>query len=158
MMNTHKSPEDRIKELGLRLPAPPKPVATYLPAVRVGNLLFLSGHGPIEGGRPLVTGKVDRDVSEEEAYRVAADVALRCLSTIRSVTGSLDRVERIVRLVGYIASSDGFNKQSQVLNGASDLLVRVFGERGLHARSAVGVKELPLNIPVEIEMVVLLKG
>ena len=152
------SPEDKLRDLGYTLPPPPKPVANYVPLVRVGNLLFLSGHGPIEDGRPLVTGKVDKDVPVERAYEVAADVALRCLSTIKSEIGDLSKVKRIVKLVGYVASSDGFNGQSRVLNGASDLLVNVFGDRGRHSRTAVGVKELPLNIPVEIEMIVLVEG
>jgi len=149
--------EKRIRELGLELPEPSKPVAAYVPCVRVGNLLFVSGHGPVKNGKPTVTGKVGRDITEEKAYDVAAQVALNCLATIKAEVGDLDRVERVVKLLGFVASVEGFSRQPWVINGASELLIKIFGEKGRHARSAIGVNQLPLDIPVEIEMIVEVK-
>jgi len=144
--------EARLRELGIALPEPPRPVANYVRAVRTGNLLFLSGHGPLPGpGR--ARGKVGRDLSVEEAYQVAREVGLNLLASARAELGSLDRIRRVVKVLGMVASAEGFGDQPRVINGFSDLMVEVFGEAGRHARSAVGMAELPMGIPVEIEMV-----
>jgi enamine deaminase RidA (YjgF/YER057c/UK114 family) len=142
----------RIKELGLTLPEP-KPVGNYVPGVVVGNLLYLSGQGPMRDGLPTVRGKVGRDLSVDEAYRVAREVGINLLGSARHVLGSLDRVKRVVKVLGMVNSADGFGDQPGVINGFSDLMVEVFGDRGRHARSAVGMAELPMGIPVEIEMI-----
>ena len=148
------SAEARIKELGLSLPRPPKPGGNYIPGVRVGNLLYLSGHGPSRvDGVPAARGKVGRDLSVEEAYKVARDVGINLLGTARSLLGSLDKVKRVVKVLGMVNSAEGFGDQPKVINGFSDLMVEVFGENGRHARSAVGMAELPSSIPVEIEMI-----
>jgi enamine deaminase RidA (YjgF/YER057c/UK114 family) len=148
------SPEARLKTLGIELPPPPKPVASYVPAVRSGNLVFLSGQGPVAGGKPIFTGKVGAELSEEEGYKAARATILNSLAVLRGEIGSLDRVRRIVKLTGWVNSAPGFARQPWVINGASDLLVEIFGEAGRHARSAVGANELPLGIPVEIELIV----
>lgn len=148
------SPEARLKALGIELPPPPKPVASYVPAVRTGNLVFLSGQGPVAGGKPTVTGKVGAELTEEQGNKAARATILNSLAVLRAEIGSLDRVRRIVKLVGWVNSAPGFVRQPWVINGASDLLVEIFGEAGRHARSAVGANELPLGIPVEIELVV----
>ncbi|OGK81880.1 MAG: hypothetical protein A2X52_21350 [Candidatus Rokubacteria bacterium GWC2_70_16] len=146
--------EARIKELGITLPQPAKPVGNYIPGVRVGNLLFLSGHGPVRvDGQPTARGKVGRDLSTEEAYKVAREVGINLLGSARVILGSLDRVKRIVKVLGMVNSADGFAEQPKVINGFSDLMVEIFGESGRHARSAVGMAELPMGIPVEIEMI-----
>jgi enamine deaminase RidA (YjgF/YER057c/UK114 family) len=146
--------EARIKELGITLPSPPKPMGNYIPGVRVGNLLFLSGHGPIRvGDQPLTRGKVGRDMSTEEAYKVAREVGINLLGSARAVLGSLDKIERVVKVLGMVNAVDGFGEQPKVINGFSDLMVEVFGENGRHARSAVGMGSLPAGIPVEIEMI-----
>ena len=146
--------EDRIRELGISLPPPARPLATYVEAVTTGNLVFLAGHGPILDGKVTATGKIDRDLSIEQGYQVAREVGLHILSTLREELGSLDRVARIVRVFGMVNSSEGFNQQHLVINGCSDLFVEVFGDAGRHARAAVGMASLPLDIPVEIEAVV----
>jgi len=146
--------EQRLKHLGLELPAPPKPVANYVPVVKSGNLLFLSGVLPSRDGQLMMTGKLGEGLTVEQGMEAAKTAVLNGLSIIRSVTGSLDQVTQIVKLVGYIASASGFADQPQVLNGASDLLVSVFGDAGRHARVAVGAAELPRHAPVEIELVV----
>jgi enamine deaminase RidA (YjgF/YER057c/UK114 family) len=142
----------KIKALGIALPEP-KPVGNYVPGVVVGNLLYLSGQGPMRGGIPTVRGKVGRDLSVDEAYQVAREVGINLLGAGRYVLGSLDRVKRIVKVLGMVNSADGFGDQPKVINGFSDLMVEVFGENGRHARSAVGMAELPSGIPVEIEMI-----
>jgi enamine deaminase RidA (YjgF/YER057c/UK114 family) len=149
-----KSPESRLAELGIRLPPAPKPLASYVPAVRTGNLVYLAGQGPIADGKPTVTGKVGAELTEEEGASAARASALVALSALRAEIGSLDRVRRIVKVVGFVNSAPGFTRQPWVVNGASELLIEIFGEAGRHARSAVGVNELPLNIPVEVEIVV----
>ena len=146
--------EQKLKQLGLELPAPPKPVANYLPAVRSGDLLFLSGVLPSREGQLIMTGKLGENLTVEQGIEAARLAVLNGLSIIRSEAGSLDRVKQIVKMVGYIASAPGFTDQPQVLNGASDLLVSVFGESGRHARVAVGAAELPRCAPVEIELIV----
>lgn len=146
------SAEAKVKELGLTLPEP-KPVGNYVPGVIVGNLLYLSGQGPVRGGVPMVRGKVGRDLSVEDAQKVAREVGINLLGSARTVLGSLDRVRRIVKVLGMVNSADGFGDQPKVINGFSDLMVEVFGDKGRHARSAVGMAELPMGIPVEIEMI-----
>jgi enamine deaminase RidA (YjgF/YER057c/UK114 family) len=146
--------EARIKELGITLPDPPKPMGNYIPAVRVGNLLFLSGHGPIRvADQPLTRGKVGRDMSTEEAYKVAREVGINLLGSARATLGSLDKVKRVVKVLGMVNAVESFGEQPKVINGFSDLMVEVFGENGRHARSAVGMGSLPAGIPVEIEMI-----
>jgi enamine deaminase RidA (YjgF/YER057c/UK114 family) len=149
-----QTPEARLKALGIELPPPPKPIASYVPSVRTGNLVFLAGQGPLSGGKPTVTGKVGSDLTEEEGNKAARATTLILLSVLKAEIGSLDRVTRVVKVVGFVNSAPGFTRQPWVMNGASDLLVEIFGEAGRHARSSVGVNELPLNIPVEIELIV----
>lgn len=146
--------EQMLTQLGLELPAPPKPVANYVPVVRTGDLLFLSGVLPSRDGRLIMTGKLGQELSIEQGMEAARAAVLNGLSIIRSEAGSLDRVKRIVKMVGHIASAPGFTDQPQVLNGASDLLVSLFGDAGRHARVAVGAAELPRQAPVEIELIV----
>ena len=145
--------EERLKQLGLELPSSAKPMANYVPAVRTGNLVFLSGHGPLEKDR-LVTGKVGSDLTVEEGYQAARLTAIGLLGSLKALIGDLERVRRIVKLLGMVNCDPTFMEQPQVINGASDLLVEVFGDRGRHARSAVGMNALPVNIAVEIEMIV----
>ncbi len=146
--------EQRVTTLGLTLPTPPKPVATYVPSVQVGDLLFISGVVPSRDGQIVFQGKVGRDLSKEEGYEAAKVSLLNALANIRQAADSLDRVKRIVKMTGYVASHEGFREQPYVINGASDLLVEIFGEAGRHARVAVGVAELPLGVPVELELIV----
>ena len=148
------SPEARLKALGIQLPPASKPIASYVPAVRSGNLVFLAGAGPLVDGKPTITGKVGAELTEKQGYDAARTTILVSLAALRAEIGSLDRVRRIVKLTGWVNSAPGFTRQPWVINGASDLLVEIFGEAGRHARSAVGANELPLNIPVEIEMIV----
>ena len=149
------SAEARLKDRGITLPAPTTPLANYVGAVQTGNLLFLSGHGPL---RPQGTfthvGKVGRDLTVEQGYRVAREVGLNLLATTRAALGSLDRVKRIVKVLGMVNSAEDFGDQPKVINGFSDLMIEVFGETiGRHARSAVGMAGLRQGIPVEIEMI-----
>ena len=146
--------ELRLKELGIELPASPKPVANYVPVVRVGDLLFLSGVLPSNEGQLVFTGKLGAEVSIEQGVAAAKLAVLNALAIVKAEAGSLDRVKRIVKMVGHIASAPGFTDQPHVLNGASDLLVAVFGEAGRHARVAVGAAELPRQAPIEIELIV----
>lgn len=146
--------EARLKEKNITLPTAPTPVANYVGSVRVGTLLFLSGHGPIRDGKATVRGKLGKDLSVEQGYQVAREVGLNLLATARAALGSLDKVKRVVKVLGMVNSADGFTDQPKVINGFSDLMVEVFGEAiGRHARSAVGMAELPMGIPVEIEMI-----
>ncbi len=145
--------EAKLVELGLTLPPAPKPVATYIPAVRAGDLLFLSGTGPFKDGRIAFAGKLGRDLTVEQGYEAARLTLLNALAMVRQELGTLDRVVRIVRLTGHVASAEGFTQQPAVINGASDLLVQIFGEAGRHARLALGAAELPLNMCIEIELI-----
>ncbi len=147
------SAETKLKDLGITLPTPPKPVANYVRAVQAGNLLFVSGHGPFNDGKIKLAGKVGRELTLDEGYQVARNVGLNCLATVRDALGSLDRVKRVVKLLGMVNCTEEFTDQPKVINGCSDLLVEVFGEPGKHARSAVGMQALPGGIPVEIEMI-----
>ena len=146
--------EARIKELGLALPVAPKPVANYVPAVRSGSLLFLSGVIPSRDGKLVLEGKLGRDLTIEQGYEAAKIATLNALANIKQALGTLDRVTRILRVVGHVASHEGFVQHPAVINGASDLLVAVFGEIGRHSRVALGAAELPMNAPVEIELIV----
>jgi enamine deaminase RidA (YjgF/YER057c/UK114 family) len=146
--------ETRLRDLGLELPKPPEPVASYVPAVRVGELLFLSGTTCFEGGRPQYTGRVGEELTLEQGYAAARQTALNLLSVIKATVGDLDLVERIVKLNGYVNSAPEFDQQPEVINGASDLLEELFGVQGKHARTAIGVRCLPAHIPVEIEVIV----
>ncbi len=145
---------DRLKELGYELPSVPNPAGSYVPATSTGSLLFTAGQLPFREGQLLYTGKVDKDVSVEEAKEAARLCALNALAAVKAEAGSLENVHRIIKVTGYVASASGFNRQPEVINGASDFLGEVFGERGTHARSGVGVAELPLDAPVEVELIV----
>lgn len=146
------TPEERLKELGIEVPAPPPPVANYVGAVRVGEILFVSGHGPYENGEYRYVGKLGRDLDVAAGQASARLVMINFLASVRAELGTLDRVERIVKLLVMVNSAPDFGDQPQVANGASDLLVEIFGEeRGKHGRSAVGMGALPMGISVEIE-------
>ncbi|ALE93197.1 LysR family transcriptional regulator [Arthrobacter alpinus] len=145
--------EARLMELGMTLPAVAAPVAAYVPAVVAGNNVFTSGQLPFIDGKLTVTGKVGAGVSAEDAKKLAAVCAVNALAALKSVIGDLDRVTRIVKVVGFVASDPSFTGQPGVINGASELLGEVFGEVGIHARSAVGVSVLPLDSPVEVELI-----
>lgn len=144
----------KLKALNIELPMAPKPVANYVPVVRAGDLLFLSGVLPSRDGQLILTGKLGQGITIEQGMEAAKVAALNALAIVRGEVGSLDKVKRIVKMVGHIASAPGFTDQPQVLNGASDLLVQIFGETGKHARVAVGAAELPRQAPVEIELIV----
>jgi enamine deaminase RidA (YjgF/YER057c/UK114 family) len=149
------SAEQRLKSMGIELPARPVALANYIGAVRDGSTLYVSGHIPMDAqGNLAVTGKLGRELTAEEGYAQARIVGLNVLSTMRETLGSLDNVRKIVRVLGLVSSAEGFREQPKVLNGFSDLFVDVFGEAiGRHARSAVGVAELPKGAPVEVELI-----
>ena len=145
------SAEQNLKQKNIVLPTPPKPMGNYVPAVRTGNLLYTAGSGP---GPTGPRGKVGRDLTVDQGYQAARDTGLNLLAVVRENLGSLDKVRRVVKVLGMVNSAEGFGEQPKVVNGFSDLMVEVFGEAiGKHARSAVGMAELPNNIPVEIEMI-----
>ena len=147
--------ESRLEHLGISLPAEPVPIANYVPGVRTGNLVYLSGLGPAsrpDGTTP--SGKVGRDLTTEEGYEAARLTGINILARMKGELGDLDRVRRVVKLLGMVNSAPDFNQQPAVVNGCSDLLVEVFGDRGRHARSAVGMASLPNDIPVEIEVII----
>jgi enamine deaminase RidA (YjgF/YER057c/UK114 family) len=148
--------EQKIKDLlGYDLPStPPKPLATYIPAQLSGNLVFTSGQLPFKDGKLIAEGKVGYEVSIEKGIECAKIAAINCLSAIKAVIGDLDNIEQIVKLTVFVSSVVGYRDQPKIANGASDFLAQVFGDNGKHARSAVGVSELPMNSPIEIEMVV----
>jgi enamine deaminase RidA (YjgF/YER057c/UK114 family) len=147
-------PEEKLAELGLKLPDVAKPVAAYVPAVRTGNLVYTSGQLPLRDGTLIATGKVGADVTAEVASECAQQCALNALAAVKAEIGDLANVTRVVKAVAFIASSTDFTGQPQVANGASELFGQVFGEIGQHARSAVGVPVLPLDAPVEVELIV----
>lgn len=149
-----QTPEDKLKSLNIVLPVPSTPIANYVKFVRTGNLIFLSGHGPSKADGSYITGKLGRDLSIEEGYAAAKQTGIALLSTLKSAVGDLSKVKRIVKVLGMVNSVDSFIDQPKVINGFSDLMVAVFGEKGKHARSAVGMASLPMNMAVEIEMVV----
>ena len=148
------TPEERVEELGLSIPQVPKPVAAYVPAVRTGSYIYTSGQLPMRGGTLIATGKVGGEVSAEQGVECAQQCALNAIAAVKSVIGDLSNVVRVVKVVAFIASTPDFTGQPGVANGASELIGKVFGEAGQHARSAVGTPVLPLDAPVEVEMVV----
>ena len=148
------SVEEKLRQLGLELPSPPAPVAAYLPCVRTGNLLFISGQIPKEKGELKFLGHLGNNLTIEDGVQAARLCALNALSIVRQEIGDISKVRHIVKLTGYVASAHGFHDQPKVIDGASQLLVELFGDRGKHARAAVGVNELPLGVAVELEMIV----
>ncbi len=150
--------ETRLKALGIELPAPPRSMGTYVTAARSGNLLFLSGHGPVKDGRVVHQGKVGRDLTIEQGQEAARLTGLNLLATTRDALGSLDRVRRVVKALGMVQCADDFTEHPKVINGFSDLMVEVFGDAGRHARSAVGMGSLPFGIAVEVEMILEVSG
>ena len=150
--------EQRLKELGIELAKATSPMANYVNAVRTGNLLYLAGKGPGLPGKPLPTGKVGRDFTVEDGYVHARETGLNLIAVMKAELGDLDRVKRIVKVLGMVNAMPEFGHQPEVINGCSDLFVEVFGDRGRHARSAVGLGSLPRGIPVEIEVIVEVEG
>lgn len=149
--------EDKLKEMGIALPVAPKPLAAYVPAVLADKYVYTSGQIPIVDGDLRFKGKVGSELTEAQGYEAAKICAINCLSAVRMLVGSLDNIERIVKVSGFVNSAPGFVNQPKVINGASELLGEVFGEAGRHARAAVGVSELPLNAAVEVEIIVKIK-
>jgi enamine deaminase RidA (YjgF/YER057c/UK114 family) len=145
--------EARLKELGLELPAAATPIGAYVPAVQSGRLVFTAGQLPSKDGKLIATGKVPTEVPLEQAQAAARQAALNALAAAKSLLGSLDKVARVVRVNVFVNSAEGFSDQPKVANGASELLTEIFGDRGRHTRCAVGAAELPLNAPVELDMV-----
>lgn len=140
--------------LGITLPAAPQPAANYVTATQSGRIVYLAGQGPLSNGQVMYAGKIGVDLTEEQGYLAARMTVLNSLAILRAHAGSLDRVHRILKVLAWVNCAEGFGRQHLVINGASDLLVEVFGDRGLHARSAVSSHDLPFGIAVEIEMVV----
>ena len=151
-------PADRLAALGLTLPPVTAPVAAYVPAVRTGPYVYVSGQLPVVDGKLPATGKVGDAVSAADAAGMARTCALNALAAAAAAAGGLEAISRIVKVTGFVASAPGFTGQPQVINGASELLIEVFGEQGRHARSAIGVAELPLNAPVEVELIAEVRG
>ena len=145
--------EDKVRELGLSIPDAAKPVAVYVPAVRSGDYVYTSGQIPLVKGEVKYVGKLGRELNVEDGYEAAKICALNCLAAVRSVAGSLDNIERIIKVVGFVNSSETFTEQPKVVNGASELIGAIFGKAGEHARSAVGVGQLPLGVAVEVELI-----
>jgi enamine deaminase RidA (YjgF/YER057c/UK114 family) len=148
------NPEQRLKQMGIKLRRPPTPVANYVQAVRTGNLVFLAGHGPRKPDGGLVVGRVGSDLTLEQGKEAARLTAIDMLTSLKAEIGDLRRVKRIVKVVGMVNTTASFTEHPKVVNGCSDLLVAVFGDRGRHARCAVGMGSLPFNIPIEIDMIV----
>ena len=146
--------EKRLEELGIVLPPTPSPMANYVSVQRAGNMLYFSGCGPMDGKTPLYQGRVGAELTAEQGYEAARLSAINLISQLKHAVGDLDRVRKFVKVLAFVASAPDFTEQPSVMNGASDLFVEVFGDRGRHARSAVGTSVLPFNIPVEIEMIV----
>lgn len=149
--------EARLQKLGIELPVPGTPVANYVSCVQDGNTLYLSGHGPFRDGKPVFKGKLGKELTSEQGYQAARLCAIGQLGVLKAKLGDLDRVDQVLKLLAFVSSANGFDQQPAVVNGASDLLVEVFGDRGRHARSAIGTNQLPMDIPVEIEMIVRIK-
>jgi enamine deaminase RidA (YjgF/YER057c/UK114 family) len=146
--------DKKLKELGIELITPSKPVANYVKAVRTGNLLYLSGDGPMKSDGKYITGKLGADLTVEQGYEAAKQTGISILSTLKAELGDLNKVKRVVKVLGMVNCTSTFTDQPKVINGCSDLMVAVFGEKGKHARSAVGMASLPTNIAVEIEIIV----
>jgi enamine deaminase RidA (YjgF/YER057c/UK114 family) len=152
------TPEERLAELGLALPPVATPAGSYVPAIRTGTQVYTAGQLPLADGKLLATGKVGEAVTAEEAVALARTCALNALAAAASAAGGLSAITRIIKVTGFVASAPGFTGQPQVVNGASDLLTEVFGDRGKHARSAVGVAVLPMDAPVEVELIAEVSG
>lgn len=146
--------DKKLKELGIELYTPSKPLGNYVKAVRTGNLLYLAGHGPTKADGSNITGKVGKDLTTEQGYDAAKQVGVAMLSTLKAELGDLNKVKRVVKVLGMVNCTENFVDQPKVMNGFSDLMVAVFGDKGKHARSAVGMYALPSNISVEVEIIV----
>ena len=146
--------QEKLKELGIELKTPPSPVANYIPVQQTGNLIYLSGQGPRNESGDFISGKVGSDITAEEAYELARNTAINLVSAMKSYLGSLDKVKKIVKVFGMVNSTSDFTDHPKVINGCSDFFVEVFGDKGRHARSAVGMGSLPNNMAVEIEIIV----
>ena len=146
--------DKKLKDLGIELITPPKPIANYVRAVRTGNLIYLAGHGPTKADGTNITGKLGKDMTIEQGYEAAKQTGIALLSTLKGEIGDLNKVKRIVKVLGMVNCTSDFVDQPKVINGFSDLMVNLFGEKGKHARSAVGMMSLPNNIAVEVEMIV----
>ncbi len=144
---------ENLEKMGLVLPSPPQAGGKYVPTKKIGNLVYTSGQGPTVDGKPVVTGKLGGELSIEDGYEAARVCMLNVLSVLQDQIGDLNTVKNVVKVLGFVASASGFNAQPEVINGGSQLLIDVFGEKGKHARSAIGTNELPGNIPVEIEVI-----
>jgi enamine deaminase RidA (YjgF/YER057c/UK114 family) len=153
-MRANNMIEENLKKIGIILPTPPKPVGSYIPVVRTGNLVFVSGQIPISDGKIIYSGKVTKNVSIEDAQKAARLCIINALSQLKLELGNLDKISRIVRVSGFVNSPPEFTEQPKVINGASDLLFEIFDKKGQHARIAVGVSSLPLNSAVEIDLIV----
>lgn len=149
--------EEKIQELGIEIPEPPQPMGAYVPYVRAGAFVYIAGEKATVKDRLVFKGKVGKDLTLQEGYEAARIAGLNCLGSLKAAVDDLDRIERIVKVVGYVNSAEGFTDQPKVINGASELLLSIFGDRGKHARVAVGVNELPSDSPVEVEMIAKLK-
>ncbi|MGE5391937.1 MAG: RidA family protein [Deltaproteobacteria bacterium] len=149
--------EDRMKELGIVLPEAAKPIAAYVPGMQAQNIVFISGQLPMSDGKLIYTGKLGRDLQITEGREAARQSVINCLAVLKQYVHSWDQLIQIIKLTGYVQSADDFYEQAQVINGASELMQEIFGERGRHARAAVGVNTLPLNAPCEIEMIALIQ-
>jgi len=149
-MNT----EEKLKELNIELPEAPKPAGAYVPVARTGKLVFTSGILPVDAGEIKIKGKLGKELSLDQGQEAAGRCVLNGLSAIKKELGSLDKIKQVIRINGYVQSEKGFTDQAKVMNGASDLLVNIFGEKGKHSRTAIGASELPLNSPVEIDMII----
>jgi enamine deaminase RidA (YjgF/YER057c/UK114 family) len=152
-----QTPEQKLNKLGIQLPKIPESLGSYVDMVRVGNLVFLSGKGPLQTDGKYITGKIGGNLTTEEGYQAAKLTAINQLAILKQAIGSLDKIKRIVKVNGYVNTADSFTEQSKVMNGFSDLLIEVFGEQGRHARTSVGVFTLPQNMAVEAEMIVEMK-
>jgi enamine deaminase RidA (YjgF/YER057c/UK114 family) len=153
MSRPHDTVEQRLARLRQKLPPPPQPVGAYAPFVRSGRLVFLAAQIPIRDGKPLATGKLGSEMTAKESGDIVRATVMNGLAALKAAVGDLNKVVRVVKLTGYVASAPGFTEQPAVLNHASKLLVAAFGERGRHARAAVGVAELPLGVPIELDMI-----
>lgn len=151
---TAQTPEEKLAQLNITLPQVSAPVASYVNAVRVGNLLFLAGKGPSKENNEYIKGKIGRDLTVAEAYEAAKLTAINQLAVLKKELGSLQKVKRIVKVSGFVNSADDFYEQPKVINGFSDLMIQVFGDKGKHARTALGVNTLPFNMAVEVELIV----
>jgi len=154
---SNKNYEENISKIGIKLPEPQKPVAMYLPAVRTNNLLFISGQIPIKNDNIIYTGKLGKEMNIEQGGKAAKLCAINALSVMKNELGNLDRIERIIKITGYVNSTDDFFDQPKVINYASELMIEIFGEKGKHSRVAIGVNTLPLNCAVEIEFIIQIK-